>query len=43
MRKKKELEDEGWRVLTVWECDLKNEPEATLQQLVSDINETRSK
>ena len=37
LRKKKELEEEGWRVLTVWECDLKNDPEQTLQQLVAEI------
>ena len=36
-RQKRELEDAGWKVLTVWECELKNNPEIVLRNLVSDI------
>lgn len=34
-RKQRELEREGWRVMVVWECDLKSDPESVL----SDIKE----
>lgn len=36
-RKRKELEAEGWRVLTVWECDLKDHQTETLEKLVEEI------
>ena len=36
-RKRQELEDAGWRVLVVWECDLRDRQEETLQKLVKDI------
>jgi len=39
-RKNKELEESGWRVITVWECELKDKPEETLQQLVDNIRKT---
>ena len=29
-RKQKELEEAGWRVVTVWECQLKKDPESIL-------------
>lgn len=31
------LEDAGWTVLTVWECDLKSDPEAVLNRLSDAI------
>lgn len=35
-----ELHDEGWRVITVWECELKKAvAEARLNKLVSEIKE----
>lgn len=39
-RKHQELEDQGWRVLTVWECDLKDQQQEILEWLVSAIRET---
>ena len=36
-RKSRELETAGWRVLTVWECDLKDNPEETLSRLEKEI------
>ena len=31
------LEEAGWRVLVVWECDIRHNRENTLQQLYADI------
>lgn len=36
-RKSRELEAAGWRVLTVWECNLKENPEETLSGLEREI------
>ena len=37
-RNKKELEEMGWNVITVWECELKKEKrEQTLEELYSQI------
>lgn len=34
---KARLEHKGWRVLTVWECELKQKSEETLKELVETI------
>lgn len=36
-RQQKELEDAGWHVLIVWECDLRDRPMETLRKLADDI------
>ena len=36
-RKNEELEAAGWRVLTVWECKLRENMEETLQTLIKTI------
>lgn len=36
-RKEAMLRAAGWRVLVVWECELRQAPEDRLEQLVSDI------
>lgn len=33
----RELQDAGWKVITVWECGLKDEPDETLAKLIEDI------
>lgn len=33
----KQLEEAGWRVIVVWECELKNNRESTLTELISTI------
>lgn len=35
--KQAQLESDGWRVLTVWECELKNDPEALLDMLENQL------
>lgn len=37
----KQLEEAGWRVIVVWECDLKRNDTATLQGLYQSIVSTR--
>jgi DNA mismatch endonuclease (patch repair protein) len=39
-RKESLLRAAGWRVMVVWECELRRAPEARLQQLVRDISAT---
>lgn len=34
---KKALEKRGWTVLTVWECDLKEDPEETIDTLIAHL------
>ncbi len=29
----------GWRVLIIWECELKNDPEAVINELISKMKE----
>lgn len=41
-RKENLLHAAGWKVLVVWECELRRAPEERLRQLVSDITETRA-
>ena len=46
-RNQKELEDMGWNVITVWECELKKDSmEHTLEDLykriISELNESQS-
>lgn len=36
-RNVRELQDAGWKVITVWECSLKDEPDETLAKLMEDI------
>lgn len=36
-RKESMLRAAGWRVMVVWECELRRTPEVRLRQLVSDI------
>ncbi|MFA6804046.1 MAG: DUF559 domain-containing protein, partial [Candidatus Methanomethylophilaceae archaeon] len=38
-RKCEDLESLGWTVITVWECEIKKEPDVTLQRIVNVINE----
>lgn len=35
--KMKELESQGWNVLTIWECELKNDPSGRLIRLLGEI------
>ena len=37
-RKIRQLEDAGWRVLTVWECDLRDRPAETVSCVVSALS-----
>lgn len=39
-RKEAMLREAGWKVLVVWECELRQAPEEKLEQLVSEITET---
>lgn len=34
---KRKLNKLGWRVLTVWECEIENKPEATLKNAIAKI------
>ena len=36
-RKRRELKRAGWRVITVWECDLENDPEIVLRGLAREL------
>lgn len=36
------LHDLGWRIIIVWECDLKKYPEARLQKLFDEINDSKN-
>jgi DNA mismatch endonuclease, patch repair protein len=36
-RKTAELENMGWRVITVWECELESDPEAVLDDLCRQL------
>jgi len=40
-RKENMLRAAGWRVIVVWECELRRDPEERLQQLISDIAESK--
>ncbi len=42
LRNVAELEKMGWHVVNVWECELKNNREKTLQDLVAEIDETQN-
>lgn len=37
--KTEKLTKDGWQVHTVWECELKNDPEAVINDLTSDMKE----
>jgi len=41
-RKTAELEEMGWRVLTVWECTLKADPEAALAEIQHALSDQTS-
>ena len=36
-RKKQELQNQGWYVITIWECTLKSDAESTLSTLLDEI------
>lgn len=38
--KRKQLEDDGWRVIVLWECDVERRFEQTMEKLVSELLET---
>lgn len=38
--KRKQLEDDGWRVIVLWECDVERRFEQTMGKLVSELLET---
>jgi DNA mismatch endonuclease (patch repair protein) len=40
-RKAAELSESGWRVITVWECDLEKHPDKTLSKLVKTLRKGR--
>jgi DNA mismatch endonuclease (patch repair protein) len=35
---REQLESAGWNVITLWECDIKNRFEETMNQVVSQLN-----
>lgn len=35
---RQQLESAGWNVITIWECDIKNRFEETMNQVVSQLN-----
>lgn len=37
-RKTRDLEDLGWRVITVWECQLRDDPTRVLRNLVQALS-----
>lgn len=37
IRKTAELMAAGWRVLTVWECEIASQPEAVLNHIISEL------
>ena len=38
IRKNKELVDSGWRVITIWECEIKHDKGAVLSRLAEQIS-----
>lgn len=40
-RKTAELEAAGWRVITIWECELAKAPSAVIERLVGQLNSER--
>ena len=38
-RKKSELIESGWRVVTIWECELENDPVGLVEELRSQLKE----
>ena len=38
-KKTKNLQDIGWRVLTVWECELEKDPDHVVESIIRDIGE----
>lgn len=41
-RKEAQLREAGWRVIVIWECELRKEPEERLRTLVEQISATPS-
>lgn len=41
-RNRKALEDSGWHVLELWECDLRRSPDAALEALVEALQVLKS-
>ena len=40
---KESLEQAGWRVIVVWECDIKRDPNQVLEQLIRQLDPDRKK
>ena len=38
-RKTRQLEDAGWRVITVWECRLRKDPDGTVRDVAAQLRE----
>ncbi len=38
LRKKEELKQAGWKVITVWECELKKDPEVVLKSIINQLH-----
>lgn len=36
-RIKKELKQQGWRVITVWECELESDPQAVVRKIEGEL------
>jgi len=41
-RKKKVLEDLGWRVFVFWECEIKSDPQKYVDEIIKFLNENPS-
>lgn len=41
-KKTKALEASGWRVLVVWECELENNAQAVLREIIEKLKEVRN-
>jgi DNA mismatch endonuclease (patch repair protein) len=37
-KKIQQLEESGWKALTIWECELKDEPQSVLSRLIKEFN-----
>lgn len=38
-KNKRKLEEQGWTVLTVWECELQEQPEDTIERLITRLTD----
>jgi DNA mismatch endonuclease, patch repair protein len=37
-KKAEQLEESGWKALTIWECELKDEPQSVLSRLIKEFD-----